>query len=384
MDLSYHLPPTFSRKPSNPILDGYTNHLMKEKLMGAKSSTANAASTETKKNKKISDVVTARDLEDRSRSLVQKTGKSLTCLLGEAMKLNPDRHEMEWCSNLITLWNSYIRCTKNPGHFNFIPVYQFGLGHLPASCRDRRMVAYIRALSRFTVRILTRHTSIHRPSYFPCGNMRGTDKLRLATGFAWIPGKITDMPCPIENCPYNRRSHRVYGHIRIMTNKHVVYDQFEAAQTRAQFFYDNANNSRGLPVVQCISLDYSIMDSDMAYLNCITHDSNLCAILQEEMEELKTTYNSIPLDIWQSCEDLSVVISHPHGMAKTVSVGSHHSFDVTPTRAHAHYYSSATCPGSSGAPVFYVSRREKGAHPMWIPAIHSFHCNILQMNCGFK
>lgn len=206
----------------------------------------------------------------------------------------------------------------------------------------------------------------------------------FSAGTAWLSGEISEFPCPIPDCPYKKEKHNVYGNIRILTSKHVVYDSSEALKTKVQFFYDSSRQSGPGFVTECIGLDYSLEDSDIAHLQCVTHDADLCRILQEHKEEATRIYRNIPPDVWQACKDLCVVIGHPHGLPKVISVGKHVHFEETVTRSHVHYHTGPTCPGSSGSPVYYVCLREKGCTYAWMPAIHSFHCLVTEMNCAFR
>ncbi|CAL1546330.1 unnamed protein product [Lymnaea stagnalis] len=297
-------------------------------------------------------------------------------------KLNNGNHEVECFNDKSDTGTRKLEtCKKNPGHVNFIPVTSFQLGNLPVQCRDKRLVSYIRFLSRLVVHLSARFTSVNRPEHYPCFNSRGTSGLRNATGFTWIPGEIEEIPCPIKECPYSQKEHTVYGYLRVMTNKHVVYDLGEALNTVGRLYFDSTDQYSS---IQCVGLDYSTEDSDVAHLRCVTHDAALLPLVKGQQEKAYRTYKSIAPETWRKCQGLCVVISHPHGLAKAITVGAHVMFEVTRNNSRAHYYNAATCPGSSGAPVLYVCQREEGAHPMWVPAVHSYHCRVTNFNCAFK
>ncbi|GFO45399.1 hypothetical protein PoB_007190400 [Plakobranchus ocellatus] len=282
------------------------------------------------------------------------------------------------------------QCPKNPGHTDFFPVGCIGLLNLPAVCRDKQVLNYLRLFSRLTVKLTCLFTSSMRQGpYKLLGQKIGHASRRLATGFAWLPNHIEQMPCTITNCPYGEHPHSVYGFIRILTNKHVVYDESEAVATQGLFWDEEVRGvtysaaSRCIQV-QCVGLDFSQGDNDAAHLRCVTHDSYLCEELKQEMSQLREIYNSIPIGVWQGAENFCAAISHPHGMRKTISIGRHIRMVETISNAHAHYHTCATCPGSSGAPVLYTNTDIKGALPMWVPAIHSYHCPTDGYNCAFK
>ncbi|RUS81953.1 hypothetical protein EGW08_010298 [Elysia chlorotica] len=268
----------------------------------------------------------------------------------------------------------------------------FGLLHLPANCRDQRVVHYLRLFSRMTVKLTTTHTSEEREGAYKLmslGDGVGMAPRRLATGFAWLPGKTSELKCPIQDCHHGPQPHSVYGYIRIITNKHVVYNEDEALATQGEFWDEEvlgkaySASSRRISV-QCVSLEFCQEDNDAAHLWCVTHDPWLCSDLELEMSELRHRYSQIPLDIWERAKSLCVTVSHPHGMRKMITIGRHMRVVETSSRSHAHYHSCATCPGSSGAPVLYTSPEIQGALPMWLPAVHSYYCPSEDINCAFK
>ena len=204
-----------------------------------------------------------------------------------------------------------------------------------------------------------------------------------------MPGETSEMKCPIQDCPFDKRPHNVYGYIRVLTNKHVVYNEDEALATQGEFWDEEVRgsaysaSSRRI-LVKCVGLDFCQEDNDTAHLKCVTHDPWLCHDLKQEMSQLRQRYNKIPMDTWERAKNLCVTVSHPHGMRKMITIGRHIRLAETSSRSHAHYHTCATCPGSSGAPVLYTSPEIKGAVPMWLPAIHSYYCPGDDINCAFK
>ena len=208
-------------------------------------------------------------------------------------------------------------------------------------------------------------------------------------GFAWLPNEISETPCPIQNCAFGPKPHMVYGYIRVLTNKHVVYNEDEALATQGEFWDEEVLGSAySAPSrrvsVQCVGLEFSQEDNDAAHIWCVTHDPWLCADIKQEMSQLSERYSNIPLDVWERAKDLCVTVSHPHGMRKVITIGRHIKLSETISSSHAHYHTCSTCPGSSGAPVLYASPGVKGALPMWVPAIHSYYVPADDINCAFK
>ena len=120
--------------------------------------------------------------------------------------------------------------------------------------------------------------------------------------------------------------------------------------------------------------------SDQSCLLCVTHDEEIGERLQslgnrvrESIASLENRrgslfdFNEVSLPnlsrylFTPTQHSLAVCISHPHGQPKKISVGKVRATEETLGDSnYCFHYNTATCPGSSGAPVFsfYILPRD--------------------------
>ncbi|KAH9505451.1 hypothetical protein Btru_057332 [Bulinus truncatus] len=290
----------------------------------------------------------------------------------------------------------FRNCPKNPGHAGFIPASQFGACHLPPDYRHSAFVECVKAVSEFSVRILVRHTSKNRPELYPgtqepypFSHYKGTDHLRLGSG--WVDGVgMKFLPehqrrCPCHQCRTSDEPSYTWGQFWVHTALHVVYNRDEAQHAECQLFYGGVEEEEGSPPhARVYALDgVEIVGScaeDTCSVRCVTHDVGLVDLFNamwSRLHRLQETVLATMPDSGQ-LEKLCIVVSHPHGCGKQISIGKwthrqSHGDDWT-----QYYYTTDTCPGSSGAPV-YLLGKEKGLtlstnHP------HSARCEEPGLN----
>ncbi|CAG5132250.1 unnamed protein product [Candidula unifasciata] len=88
----------------------------------------------------------------------------------------------------------------------------------------------------------------------------------------------------------------------------------------------------------------------------------LAGKLQEPTFKKTETENGSKLET--NGDELTVVVSHPHGCSKQISLGFCSYIDVMKDEWTRYTYTTATCPGSSGAPVVTISKN-------WSYYVHS-------------
>ncbi|BFY97978.1 hypothetical protein BsWGS_01018 [Bradybaena similaris] len=266
------------------------------------------------------------------------------------------------------LYRHYDSCTKNPGHKNFIPVDTFSIKDLPEGYRDNAIVDYIKVLSDLTVRVTV---SERRPETvgikpYPGHPCRGQRRITVGTG--WVHRVIIwndemGQMCECKDCRTSSTPQTKFAKISVRTAAYVCYDESGGDHITCHLFFNKGTPETCEGVVtltgmRCWRIN---TDVDYCYMDHYTHDLGLAQILQSRYQEkenlrcnmrakLLETTNIMCRQPTLDMRPLSVIVSHPHGCSKHVSISRCHSLHEQPNE-HRHTYSTATCPGSSGAPV---------------------------------
>ncbi|RUS91199.1 hypothetical protein EGW08_001005, partial [Elysia chlorotica] len=232
-------------------------------------------------------------------------------------------------------------CSKKSSHKEFIAVQDFLDNYQPIKeYEDSR--ALLRSIIDLTVRLRLNWTSPARQDDDVFSDVRGSDKLRTGTGFILsVVGPVTNESCPCEVCCGQTvaKSWRFL----VRTARHMVYDTVEAQETQVDFFYDDDEIGKK-ETVRALKVVKSYPERDICEMLCVTHDEDLAGRVQSAY--LFLDFISLVLkDEWQV-----LVVSHPHGKPKKITVGVGRS-GTSQQPLLLLGYNAATCPGSSGAPV---------------------------------
>ncbi|XP_055873115.1 uncharacterized protein LOC106057746 isoform X1 [Biomphalaria glabrata] len=286
-------------------------------------------------------------------------------------RLYNGNHEMEVCDSEADLLSSYIGCTKNPEHASFIPVNNFSLEHLPAAFQEEDIVQVVKALAELTVRVRVNVTSLERPMYqpdsdvpYPFYNFRGRTLPRFGTGLVDNVTKYEMVPCPCQACRITEDPKEVWAEIEVFTASHVVFDESEASSTCCRLFYDYPGGD--YVDVNDVKMWHSDVTKDKCRLTCLTHDEALIDRLLQTNAKRKILCRRVRDRYWNSRDDdkLTIIVSHPHGCQKMISVGEWRQ--RTDEDMYCMYtYNTATCPGSSGAYVYIL-----GSVGWWYEYVH--------------
>ncbi|XP_059146803.1 uncharacterized protein LOC131934715 [Physella acuta] len=272
-------------------------------------------------------------------------------------------HEAEMCyGGEADLHKHVTDCKKNPGHKGFIPLKDFNASCLPSRYHDDDLMSEtIKTLGALTVQVKTKFTSRERPEFYPGTqvpypfyNDRGSHVMRLGTGRAkWVFKYIErDGTCRCAKCQVSAKPSKIWGELRVVTATHVVFDDSEARQTRCVLGFDD-NKS---PVVSLDGWEVwrADIEGDRCKLSYVTCDLELvdeldkmCRYFYDICRVVNNKYGK-----HDNVDKLAVIVSHPHGCPKQVSVGQwthKHMKDGYRTR---YWYTTCTCPGSSGATVY--------------------------------
>ncbi|XP_059178930.1 uncharacterized protein LOC131958055 [Physella acuta] len=278
-------------------------------------------------------------------------------------------HETEvTISGEADLHRAFVFCDKNPGHKKFISVKKFSVSDLPQEYQDEDIVKYILAQAELTVRIRSTYTSPGRPEGYAFHRHAGKDLQRYGTGFVQYVYRNdvrSGKPCPCPECKASSDPLEEWAKVKVRTATHVVFDDDEARNSVAELFYDAEDEKDKIKSVYGDNVRFGALQGDWCDMRCVTHDMEL-------VEHLKDTWGRwrwLETKINQKYSDddqarLAVVVSHPHGCDKQVSVGTWRDRQVVDRSREfencVYTYDTPTCPGSSGAPVWILGKMKWG------------------------
>ncbi|XP_059165680.1 uncharacterized protein LOC131948166 isoform X1 [Physella acuta] len=281
----------------------------------------------------------------------------------------PGNHEAEMCyGGEADLHKHVTGCKKNPGHKGFIPLKYFNSSCLPSRYHDDDLMSKtIKTLAALTVQVKTKFTSLKRPEFYtdtqvpyPFYNDRGRHVLRLGTGRVESVYKYTESDrrgtCHCAKCQVSATPSKVWGMVRVVTAKHVVFDDSEARQTRCVLGFDD-NKSPGVSLDGWEVVGGAYIERDWCVLNYVTCDLDKLELV-DELDKMFDRFNGLCREVKKKyrrlgdVDKLTVIVSHPHGCPKQVSVGQWTHTLESDFRHTRYWYTTCTCPGSSGAPVY--------------------------------
>ena len=296
----------------------------------------------------------------------------------------------------------------------------FQVTDLPKDIQHEDSVTFFNCLSQLVVRITVERTSDKRPADDMYRTYIGTSSRRNGSGFiASVDERLTKIKCKREDCcgsdnpdhgldrsssledeaglmsppPIDRNlsnmstasssssssssdgsgSHYLYGGVYINTNKHVIFDKSEADFAHVHFFY-NTPDKKGVIHGHVASITGVSPNQDRVTLLVMSHDRSLFNLINLHLKNAKSSYTQMLRSTHMSQQvhgygkehSWAVTISHPHGLAKSITCGRVTHERQEPRRV-VKYYDAATCPGSSGGLVTTPSLLQL----QWPGAVHS-------------
>ncbi|RUS71718.1 hypothetical protein EGW08_020515 [Elysia chlorotica] len=168
-------------------------------------------------------------------------------------------------------------------------------------------------------------------------------------------------------------SHYFYGGVYVNTNKHVIFDKFEAESACVYFFF-NTPDKTGVIHGHVASLIGVSPNHDRVTLHVVSHDQKLFNLINLHLKNARSSYTQMVRSTHMSQQihgygkdhSWAVIISHPHGLAKTITCGRVRR-ETPEAKYVVKYYDAATCPGSSGGLVITPSLLQL----QWPGAVHS-------------
>ena len=214
-----------------------------------------------------------------------------------------------------------------------------------------------------------------RPEEDKLSECRGTDILRLGTGFIYhverAKGTGDSQHCPCDKCDGNVE--RKFWVFKVWTAHHVVYNTEEAKKTKVDLFYDTESCRQAGKMKTVVGLEVlgTYPKKDACFVLCATHDEAIGEKIESTYRRLfGNTVNApdlsdLGLPFWVKGLYPAMIVSHPHGQPKMVTVG-----DVRDEESHMKY-NTPTCPGSSGASVFMLNPSINTLHYLlWAAPVH--------------
>lgn len=181
------------------------------------------------------------------------------------------------------------------------------------------------------------------------------------SGWVWYIFKKSNEKCPCQECIYSSSPHTQWAELEINTSRDVIFDETEAANATCYFDYNSDDTD--LDLVPRLSHMTYVAKTDhegKCAIRACTHDMNLVQKLdqhalryrnlQEKVREKYHEDSSLPE------QNLTLIVSHPHGLGKCVSVGNT-KYRKEKDGMTVYTYTTPTCSGSSGAPVFILGKQ---------------------------
>lgn len=241
------------------------------------------------------------------------------------------------------------------------------LDHLPPRYRDDYLLEIIHCISNLTALLIGKYNSERRPQFlpktreaYPGFESRGDYSLKTGTGRVRHAQRYSErekknLECNCDGCRFSGNPKIPVGKIEIQTATHVVFDQTELDRTTCVFFKDTGQSStvnlRGQRIVSLMTL------GDWCRFSCLTRDAGFFDKIYKTWKRFNDLLEIIneKYDEFVDEDKLAIIVSHPHGKFKRVSIGRWEKVLNEEDSVHSKYiYSTCTCPGSSGAYVYMM------------------------------
>lgn len=285
---------------------------------------------------------------------------------------------------------SLVECKKNPGHAGFIPVTALTPDHLPPDYQDPELFDCVKTLADLTVLVTTGHVGQARRQHCKAGaNLypQGNKLVSWRYGSGWLGNVVKYTPkeskanrtCPCDKCLMSANPSKEWGEIELYASTHVVFDDEEARDTVVRLFYDDDALGGGgcdndaSDTIGGWKMWWSNIEEDTCKMLCQTCD----VALLDRLRPIVDRHSSLRYEVFEKYKGrpdrIAIIVSHPHGCPKRVSVGNWTLRKEVKPDGHnmetLYEYTTCTCPGSSGGPVLIIGDLEK------MPFGHR-HCGV--------
>ncbi|XP_055884351.1 uncharacterized protein LOC129926157 [Biomphalaria glabrata] len=235
--------------------------------------------------------------------------------------------------------SSEATCVQNPGHVNFIPITELKTSHFPVKFQDQDILETVKQLGDVTVKI----------------SVLVSGKLKTGSGKIFYIDKNTEnCSCPCSDCRNSNKPRKTWWELVVVTSTHVVTNNEEAENSKCRLFYDNETSS--MVNIEGLWVTKWSENSEICRLICVTCDENLAnrltLLIDNFIEIYESTFDKF-YDVKRK-EKLVVIVSHPHGGPKKVTIGKSGEQIKVSDGNCVLAYTTDTCPGSTGAFLYIL------------------------------
>ena len=215
----------------------------------------------------------------------------------------------------------------------------------------------LRVIADRTVRIRAFYTN-QKFDYCTCWRCTESRGPRLGTGYIYGISE-SNGPCPCKKCKRKKNRRCKYWTLTVNTASETVCNMKEAEKATIDLFYDNESSMDGGQVRSLTPVDFlkSESDQERCSLICVTCDPAIIERIRPLSSLQPSTCEGDLLDsfrrlLTQGRPDFALVVSHPHGLPKRITMislrGVPPRYDVVMLGAIQRY-------GSAGAPVLLIN-----------------------------
>ncbi|XP_059166648.1 uncharacterized protein LOC131948937 [Physella acuta] len=194
--------------------------------------------------------------------------------------------------------NQFQNCTHK--HESFIPINEFTIYDLPQQYQVREIYLNIIRLSNLTTRIKVR--------------VDQNDTSRLGTGTV----SAVKFHYATDNFGRNYKKCAI---IEVTTAFHVVRNNKDASKTTVELFYNDYQTRHAVKFLKGKSVKFSNREEDWCIFVCYTKNIKLADELNHHLKTFQKLSRKINR-MFPGKSDLAVIVSHPHGGPKKVSIGT--------------------------------------------------------------
>ncbi|KAK0046748.1 hypothetical protein Bpfe_023772 [Biomphalaria pfeifferi] len=229
------------------------------------------------------------------------------------------------------------KCKKDHGSCHeqaFVSISDFSTSTIAKFCEERKLLELVEAIIKLTVRITVKHASLERREIISKSNQCY---------------KYNDIRIPIYGSGTVLELSE--SQVHVLTAKHVVFNSEESKNTECWLYFDG--NSCKEIIIKGLSESDSNKKKDWCDFTCKIDEKEIEKLQQSlrEYEQGLENLNRNKMKRHKKC----IIVSHPHGCYKYVSMGS------CELDKHGYLtYEAPTCRGSSGGYIIPIGCRTEG------------------------